>query len=153
MVKKRQLIMVWLLPIILIGGIFFPILGYLVVGMMAFFLVLSFFKGRFWCWNLCPRGAFLDIVMPKFSMNRAVPRFLTKPIFRWSIFFILMVFLLMRLFHSGKDLLTIGAIFVSMCIITSLISIVVGVFTKSRGWCMFCPMGTLQEKIGALKKK
>ena len=153
MIKKTQLITIWLLPIILIGGVFFPVLGYLVVGMMAFFLILSFFKGRFWCWNFCPRGAFLDIVMPKFSMNRPVPIFFTKPIFRWGLFFLFMGFLLLRVSRSGKDLLTVGAIFVSMCIITSLISIAVGVFTKSRGWCMFCPMGTLQDRIGTLKKK
>jgi len=37
-------------------GLFVPVLGYLVAAMVAFFSVFAFFKGRFWCWNFCPRG-------------------------------------------------------------------------------------------------
>ena len=44
MAKKPQIIMVWLLPLILIGGLFYPFLGYLVVVMMAVLLILSFFS-------------------------------------------------------------------------------------------------------------
>jgi polyferredoxin len=65
--KKTQLITIWLLPLILIGGLYNSALGYLVVAMMAIFLTLSFFKGGYWCWNLCPRGAFLDIILSKVS--------------------------------------------------------------------------------------
>ena len=72
--KKTQVIMVWFLPLIVIGGLFIPWLGYLVVAMMAFFLALSFFAGRYWCRNICPRGAFLDIVIAKASRNRSFPK-------------------------------------------------------------------------------
>lgn len=37
MIKKSQFIMIWLLPLIVIGGLFNPQLGYLVLGMMFFF--------------------------------------------------------------------------------------------------------------------
>jgi len=84
--KKSQLIMVWLLPLILIGGLFFPLLGYLVLAMMVFLLVFSFFKGRYWCRHLCPRGAFLDIVLAKFSRKRKQPKLFTNMQFRWLIF-------------------------------------------------------------------
>ncbi|TAM41359.1 4Fe-4S binding protein [bacterium] len=149
--KKTQLITVWLLPIIIIGGLFYPILGYLVVGMMAFFLVLSFFKARYWCWNLCPRGAFLDIVMSKASLKKPVPRVFARNWFRWTVLVLLMSFLAARIIRSGGSLIIIGSVFVGMCLITTIISVVLAVFTRHRGWCAICPMGFLQEKIGKLK--
>jgi len=152
-IKKTQLVMIWFLPLIVIGGLFYPLLGYIMVGMMAFFLTLSFFKARYWCWNLCPRGAFLDIVMPKFSLNKPLPGFFAKHWFRLSVFISLMGFLLLRLIRSGGDLLIIGAIFVGICLITTIISIILAVFTKYRSWCAVCPMGFLQEKIGRIKGK
>jgi len=146
--KKSQLIMVYLLPVIVIGGLFNPYLGYLVVAMMAFFLTLSFFKGRYWCWNLCPRGAFLDIVLSGFSRNRPVPRVITRQWFRFIVLILLMGFVGLRIVRTGGNMALIGAVFVSMCLVTTIVSIVSGLATKHRAWCMMCPMGFLQEKIG-----
>lgn len=147
--------MVFLLPIIVIGGLFFPILGYLVVGMMAFFLTLSFFRGRYWCWNLCPRGAFLDIVVSKFSLYRPLPKIFTGKGLRWflMIFVIFASFLVFRIIQKGGSLVMVGAIFVSICLVTTIVSIILGVTTKPRSWCAICPMGALQGKIGKIKKK
>ncbi len=144
--------MVWLLPIIVIGGLFEPRLGYLVLGMMVFFIILSFFKGRFWCWNLCPRGAFLDIVLSKVSREKPVPKFFTKNWFRWVIFVLFISFFVYRIIKSGGSLIGIGIVFVSMCVLTTIISIALGIRTRHRAWCLICPMGTLQEKIGQLRK-
>lgn len=149
--KKSQLITIWLLPVVVIGGIFYPLLGYLVVAMMAFFLVLSVFKARYWCWNLCPRGAFLDIVLPKFSLKKPIPRIFVKQWFRWSVFFLLMGFVVFRLIRTGGNLIAIGAVFVGMCILTTIISIILGVSTRHRSWCAICPMGTLQENVGKIR--
>ena len=151
--KLSQLTMVWFLPIIVIGGLFFPLLGYVVAVMMIFLLTLSFFKKRYWCWNLCPRGAFLDIVMPRFSLKKSPPKIFLKMWFRWAVFILFMTFLVIRIMHSGTSLIAIGAIFVSMCLLTTVVAIILGVFTKARGWCAICPMGTLQEHIGKIKKK
>ncbi|HDZ76572.1 MAG TPA: 4Fe-4S binding protein [Candidatus Omnitrophica bacterium] len=41
----------------------------------------------------------------------------------------------------------------AMCVITTIISIVIGIVTKHRGWCMICPMGTLQEKIAKVNPR
>ncbi|MDD5005077.1 MAG: 4Fe-4S binding protein [Candidatus Omnitrophica bacterium] len=150
--KKTQLFTVWLLPLIVIGGIFNPLLGYLVVAMMAFFLSLSLLKGRYWCWNLCPRGAFLDIVLSRFTLNKFVPGIFTKQWFRWLIFTLFMGFFVFRILHAGGNLWALGAVFVSMCIVTTIIAIIIGVVTKHRGWCVICPMGTLQEKIYQIGK-
>ncbi|MFC1699489.1 4Fe-4S binding protein [Candidatus Omnitrophota bacterium] len=151
--KKSQLIMVWFLPLIVVGGLFNPFLGYLVVAMMAYFLVLSFFKGRYWCWNLCPRGAFLDLGLAKFSRNRPLPRIFTRPWLRWLVLVLLLSFLILRIKQSGGSLVALGAVFVTMCLLTTIIAIVLGQQTKHRAWCTICPMGTLQEKISQVAKK
>ena len=151
--KKTQLIMVWFLPLIVIGGLFYPLLGYLMVAMMAFFLILSFFKARFWCWNLCPRGAFLDMVMSKLSRNKPIPKIFVNPWFRLAVFILLITLLSVRLMRSGGNLLVMGSIFVGICLLTTVIAIILAVFTKHRSWCAICPMGFLQEKIGKIKHK
>jgi ferredoxin-type protein NapH len=151
--KKAQIITIWILPIIVIGGLFIPTLGYLVVAMMAFFLTLSFFKSRFWCWNLCPRGAFLDIVLSRMSLKKPLPRVFFKQWFRWIVFVLFLGFLSYRVMQTGGNVILIGSVFVSICIITTIISIALGISTNHRGWCTICPMGTLQEKIGTIRKK
>ncbi|MBU1852794.1 MAG: 4Fe-4S binding protein [Candidatus Omnitrophica bacterium] len=150
--KRSQILMLWFLPLITLGGLFNPILGYLVLAMMVFFLTLSYFKGRFWCWNLCPRGAFLDIIMSKASFKKPVPKVFTRHWFRWIIFILFSSFLMFRIIRTGGNIIAIGAVFVSMCIVTTIISIVLGVATRHRSWCMICPMGTLQDKIGRMSK-
>jgi len=151
--KKTQYVAMWFLPVIVIGGLFYPVLGYLVIAMMASLIILSFFKGRFWCWNLCPRGAFLDIVMPKLSLKRPAPRIFARQSFRWAVFALLMGFVIFRLIQTGGNLLAIGAVFVSMCLITTIVSVILAVFTKPRSWCTICPMGTLQNKIDSIMRK
>ncbi|MDO9465131.1 MAG: 4Fe-4S binding protein [bacterium] len=152
--KGSQLIMIWLLPIIVIGGLFYPILGYLVIAMMTSLLLLSYFKrGRFWCWYLCPRGAFLDIVLSRFSAKKHVPKIFTKQWFRWLILIIFISFLTFRIIRTGGNLIAIGAVFVTMCLVTTIIAIVLGIPMKQRAWCTICPMGTLQEKIEKIVAK
>ena len=151
-IKDPQLIMVWVLPLIVIGGLFVPILGYLVVAMMIFLLALSFFAGRYWCANLCPRGAFLDIVMHRVSPQKPLPHFMRTKWFRWLVFCLLMGFLVLRSIHSGGNIIVIGAIFVSMCLITTIIAIILGFTMYHRGWCAICPMGLMQEKINKLNR-
>lgn len=149
--KRTQLMTIWLLPVVVIGGIFYPLLGYLVLAMMAFFLTLSFFKSRYWCWNLCPRGAFLDIVVSKASLKKPIPKIFVKRWFRWAVFALLMCFIIFRIMRTGGNLIAIGAVFVGMCILTTVISIILGIATRHRSWCAICPMGTLQESIGKIK--
>ncbi|MCM8786689.1 MAG: 4Fe-4S binding protein [Candidatus Omnitrophica bacterium] len=150
---NSQFIMVWFLPIILIGGLFFPVLGYLVFLMIIFFLILSYFKGRFWCSFLCPRGAFLDLVLSRISLKRKPNKFFYNQKIRMIIFFIFIGFFILQFITSPKNLNAIGFIFVKSCIITTLLSILLGIPIHHRTWCLICPMGNLQEKIRNLNKK
>lgn len=145
--------MIWILPVILIGGLVFPSLGYIVFFMMIFFLVLSYFKGRFWCTNLCPRGAFLDIVLKKFSLKKKIPDIFSTTTFRWIIFFVFFIFFIYQFLISEKTFYNMGYVFVKMCILTTIISVILGIPIHHRTWCSFCPMGTLQSKIHSMKTK
>jgi polyferredoxin len=62
-------------------------------------------------------------------------------------------FLAFRILRSGGNIIVIGSIFVSMCLITTIISIILGAATKHRGWCAICPMGTLQQAIHETRNK
>ena len=49
--------------------------------------------------------------------------------------------------------MAIGLVFVIMCAVSTVIAIILGISTKHRAWCMMCPMGLLQEKIGKIKHR
>lgn len=148
--KTSQLIMVWLLPIIVIGGLFYPLLGYLVLGMMIVLLVLSYYRGRFWCANYCPRGSFLDLVLSRLSLRRKIPRLFLRPAFRWAFVAVFLVFFAFQIVSAEKTVAGIGFVFVRMCLITTVAAILLGVPIHQRTWCAFCPMGTLQGALGKL---
>jgi len=42
----------------------------------------------------------------------------------------------------------VGMVFVTMCLLTTSISILFEVSLSPRAWCTFCPMGTLQRRLG-----
>jgi len=150
--KNIQNITVWLLPVVVIGGLFWPPLGYLVFFMMVFFLVLSFFRGRVWCSKICPRGAFLDLVLSKFSLKNRLPLFIAKPAFKWSMAVLFMGYFVLQLITAEKTFYAVGFVFVRMCLLTTVIAVVLGIPLHQRIWCVFCPMGTVQGWLHSLGK-
>ncbi|MDX5437669.1 MAG: hypothetical protein LPK03_10765, partial [Pontibacter sp.] len=46
-----------------------------------------------------------------------------------------------------------GGVFVSMCIVTTAVGLVMTSLTKPRAWYMVCPMGTLPETLGKAGRK
>lgn len=146
-------IMVWFLSVIVVGGLFYPLLGYLVVSMMLFFFILSYFRGRYWCSHLCPRGAFLDLVLRRFSLKKKLPRFFTSKKVKWTIFTLIIGLFVFQLVSSPRNPSAIGFVFVRMCLVTTIISVLLGIPLTERAWCAICPMGTLQTTIRTLNKK
>jgi ferredoxin-type protein NapH len=72
---------------------------------------------------------------------------------RWVFFSAFLVFFITQLVLAPKTVFAIGFVFVRMCLVTTLIAIFAGIPLKARTWCAVCPMGTLQTKIGSLRKK
>ena len=150
--KKSQKWMIGFLPLIVIGGWFFPVLGYLVLAFMAVLFVMSFFSRRLWCWNFCPRGAFLDSVMPGFSRKKPLPAWALRPAFRGFVFLIFMAIFIFRIVSVGGRPVAVGFVCVTACAVTTIIAMILAVATKPRGWCMICPMGSLQDAVAHLRR-
>jgi len=142
--------MVVLLPVVVIGGYFYPYIGFVVVVLICCFVVLSFFRGRFYCGWFCPMGSFHERVLSKISFKREVPQLFRRVWFRWFVFIIMMSLLVYRLFNAGSNSEKIAEVFRFMWIVSTSIAIVIGIVFKPRIWCRICPMGSMQ---GVLSKK
>lgn len=154
--KKSQKLTVWLFPIITFGGLFYPPMGYVFASIILFGMFLSMFKLRFWCWNLCPRGAFFQIVLSKVSRNRPVPKFCR------SAWFMILTFAVglsgayityQFICRSDGLFMKIGAALASYCFSMSVITSVFVVLTKPRGWCAISPSGDIALLMNKLGKK
>lgn len=115
-------------------------------------IIVSLFKGRFWCGNLCPRGSFYDNLVTRISKNKKVPKFLKSKIFR-----AVMVIFVMTMFTTGirnnwGDLYGIGMVFYRIIVVTTIVGVILSLFYNQRTWCHFCPMGTIASVISKLRR-
>ncbi len=115
-------------------------------------IVLSVFRGRFWCGNLCPRGSLYDRVISKFSNNKQVPKFLKSVIFRTFMVIFMLSMFAFGIYQNQGDLYGIGMVFYRIIVITTIIGIVLSLFYNQRTWCHFCPMGTIASVISKMSK-
>ena len=153
-VNRRRVIQWLLVPVALaiLGlGWKFPLLGFLVPLVMLLGIVGSFFKGRYVCGHLCPRGAFCDRLLLRVSPKKPIPAFLKNLYFRWAVVVGLMTFMAFRLFDQPLSWTHTGLVFWQMCLITTMIGVILAIFIHHRGWCTFCPIGTLSNAIGGDK--
>ncbi|NYT01201.1 MAG: 4Fe-4S binding protein [Methanosarcinales archaeon] len=137
-----------LVIIVCVGGIWYPMLGYLVPLVFAAIMITSPFRGRWFCGNLCPRGSFNDFWVSRISMGRRIPSILRSMWIRVPIFLGLMGFMLFRLVQTRGLVELVGTVFVTMCILTTAISLLFGVIISPRAWCSFCPLGTVGRWLG-----
>lgn len=144
-----------LIFIVSIGGIWYPKLGYFLLVVFATLMLISPFRGRWFCGNLCPRGSFNDYWLSWFSIGKKnkkkIPKFFRSLWLRLPVFALMMGFMVFRITLTEGIVDKIGMVFVTMCIVTTLIAIVFGIFINPRTWCSFCPMGTMQRFFGANK--
>ncbi len=114
-------------------------------------IVVSLFKGRFWCGNLCPRGSFYDHIVSKFSKNKKVPGFLKSNVFRaFMVVFMLSMFAF-GIYKNWGSLYGIGMVFYRIIVVTTIVGIALSLFYNHRTWCHFCPMGTIASVISRLR--
>jgi len=140
-----------LVVIVSILGIWYPILGYFLIIVFATLLLIAPFKGRWFCGNLCPRGSFNDFWLSKISMKKNAPKLFSSLWLRIPIFILMMRMMVVRIIQTQGAFLKVGMVFVTICIVTTLIAILLGIFMHPRTWCTFCPMGTIQRQLGGKK--
>lgn len=134
----------WILLVVFcIAGIFYPIIGAAAVLCMLAPIAVAFFKGRLWCGSFCPRGSFNDIILSKFSLKKPLPHFMKTKWFRLLFLVILMSAFAIQLLMAWGNFTAIGMVFVRMIIVTTLLTIGLGIYYNQRTWCTICPMGTM----------
>jgi ferredoxin-type protein NapH len=146
--RIRQWILLWIMVVTISLGWKYPLLGFSAPVVMLTGLAVSIFRGRYVCGNLCPRGSFLDRVMPKLSFQRDIPQLFWRGWFRVDIMILLMGFMVYRGLQQPTDIYHWGTVFWQMCTITSAIAVVLAILVHQRTWCAFCPMGSMQAFVG-----
>ncbi len=136
--------MALLLPLVVIGGYFCPRLGFTVLALITFFLVLASKRGRFYCGWFCPMGAFHERVLSHISLKRSILPVFKSSWFRWLLFILMMGLMCFSLFVAWGDAKALGDAFRRMWIISTGLAIGLGVYFRPRVWCSICPMGSLQ---------
>lgn len=145
--------------LVAIGGLWQPRLGLLVVPVMLALVVMSFFRGRFWCGNVCSHGSLFDHVLGPFSRKRNIPKFLKSPYMAWGFFaffgynFTRRVLAAAKLWGASQFWDRLGFIFVASYLMVLVVGGVLALLIRPRTWCAFCPMGTMEKwsyKLGQL---
>ncbi len=149
----------WILTLLVaFGGLYEPKLGLIVPLIIIGLTGTSFFRGRYWCGNVCAHGSLYDNVLLKYSRNTKIPKFFRNKVIMVA-FFLWMgfkmsykTFMVFSKFEGMQLLDKFGFIFVSTYIMVFVISVPIGLIFTPRTWCQFCPMGTIQKLSYKLSK-
>ena len=142
----------WIITLVVaFGGLWFPKLGYIVMGVMVGLTVTAFVKGRYWCGNICPHGSLYDKVLFPISRNVKIPKILkskTVQIIFFSWFMYRFGSKLIKVFGLwGKTTFVdkLGYVFAMNYLMVVILGVPLAILISPRAWCSFCPMGTLQK--------
>jgi ferredoxin-type protein NapH len=143
--KRRKLqLFTWPgLPLVVVVGWLYPLLGFLLIGCMAGALGVAVYKGRWWCDWMCPRGSFYDLFLDRISSKRKIPGIFRSNRLRIAVIMTLFAVLGAQIYFAWPDPVGIGLAFVIVLTITTSIGIALGIFIHPRIWCHICPMGTI----------
>ena len=141
-----------------IGGLYYPKLGLSVIPVMIGLSLFAFFKGRYWCGNICAHGSLFDSVLLSISRNANIPKFfkspwVAAPFFLWFSFRFIGKFI--KVFSTyGSDAFwdKMGLIFVMSYVMVTIAGGLLGLVVSPRTWCQFCPMGVMQKISYSLGK-
>lgn len=151
--SRLQMYTSWGLPAVVIGGWFYPPLGFFLFMCMLGAVGLAVYKGRAWCDWMCPRGSFYDSVLTRLTRNRKVPALMKTRAFRSWVLVGLLLALGLQLYFAWGDAGKMGLALVRVLTITTTAGIVLGAVFQQRAWCHICPMGTLGNWISKGAKK
>ena len=150
----------WIFTVaIAIGGLWEPKLGLLVIAIMGGLTATSFFRGRYWCGNVCPHGSLYDVVLQPLSQNRKIPSFLKSKAMIVGFFAFFMFNFSRRILAAFQAWGTysfwdrLGFVFVFTYLVVMIAGGLLAVLGNPRIWCQFCPMGSIQKVSYALGQK
>jgi len=143
MKSNIQKYLFWILLVFLAVGIIYPIIGLGAIICMLAPVMMAPYKGRYWCGNFCPRGSFYDNVIAKISPQKSIPTLFRSNGFRVFMVLFIMVVFSIQMYYAWGNLSAMGAVFVRIILITTIVGVGLGAIYHHRTWCSFCPMGTL----------
>jgi len=133
---------------VLIGGLFYPKVGLFAFVCMIGSVLLSLYKGRYWCYRFCPRGAFLDEFVAKASLNGDIPAALKSNLAKVFMLVFFAVMMAVNIIGSNGDLMRFGKGVAVLLWITTLVAAILGILFRARTWCVVCPIGTISGVVG-----
>jgi len=149
----------WIISLLIaVGGLWYPKLGLLVILIMLSLIIMSLFKGRYWCGNFCPHGSLYDFLVLPLSLNKKIPSAITSKIapvlvLIWFGYNMTRKFLsAFSIFGTEQFLDKLGFVFVSTYLMVLIVGGLLSIFISPRTWCHFCPMGTIQMLVYKLGK-
>ena len=155
LVTKFQPTYKWLLALVVVVVIMlgwrFPVLGFVVPVAMVAGMGGGFFRGRWICGNLCPRGSLLDTwfsVLPR----RTLPEWMGRSDVRWEVLTVLIGLMVAQLAVEPGNWRHWGIVFWRMCLITTTAALVLAATYAPRGWCGICPVGTVASQVGGARQ-
>jgi ferredoxin-type protein NapH len=138
----------WIILLIFIGiGVFNARIGVIALICMVAPVAVAFFRGRAWCGVYCPRGSLNDVLLSQISFKGKIPALLRYFWFRITFLVVLLSAFAIQFSLAWGNSLAIGQVFVRMIIITTLMTLALGLVYQPRAWCLICPMGTMAHYV------
>lgn len=146
--KVKQFFMGIMFLFILIGGWFWPFLGYFIPLCMLLGIGVGLWRGRKWCDWYCPRGGFNDVFLKAISPKKDIPKFFKGLPLRIGFLSFLMVMMTIQIIKRWPDPYKIGMFFVILLTVTTILAVILALIFHQRTWCCFCPIGSLGNWVG-----
>lgn len=147
---RRRRTKAWSWPVlaaVLAAGIIYPVVGFVMLICMGAAVLIAPWRGRLWC-DVCPRGAFYDLVIKRLGIDRPIPKFVRTPAFRVFMMAVMMAVLGLQLSRAWGDWPGMGGAFVTLLVVTTVIGLAFAAAFNPRSWCSFCPMGSMAHFFG-----
>ncbi len=151
--RLKQIGVSFVFIIVLIGGWYWPLLGYFIPFCMLLGIGIGFFRGRKWCDWYCPRGSFYDTWLKALSPQKEIPAVVRKTYFRLFAMLVLMAIMAFQLVRVWPDINKIGKVFVILVTTTTTLGVILTLFFHQRTWCYLCPVGLFANFAGRGKEQ
>ena len=133
---------------VLIGGWFWPLLGYFIPLCMLLGIGIGVWRGRKWCDWYCPRGSFFDSLIKPISPKKEISLFFKGLPLRIGMLSFLMLMMTIQIIKRWPDPYKIGMFFVILLTVTTIVGLILALIFHQRTWCCFCPIGSMASWIG-----
>lgn len=136
--------MLWLILLAyVVVGYFYPIAGWIALICMVGPVLMSVYRGRYWCGNICPRGSLYTNIISRISLNKHIPPTIRSNKFRYFMIAFIMTMFVVQFYFAWGNWSAMGNVFWRLIVVTTIVGIALGIIYSPRAWCTFCPMGTL----------